>query len=367
MRRPTALPLIFAALLRAGTAAAADNAPLSAGAADKAPAAAAAANQTTETAAAADKATATAAAADKAPATAASTDKAPLTAAAADKAPETVDVKAGPNAARVVTCAVSFPLDSVKFSEDQVQKCMAAVDAASVSYVHVIATADETGTHLHNLYLSTRRAGAIEAYLANRFPAAQVHAFGGGENPRFGKLARIFIVEHKGDDHSPVQVASVGVPEIIERTKTETITKTVTAYRDVPKRGFLAATEAGGARMAGTAYGYVGVGARQIISFNIVGPVAVGVRHRVLQSDKAADIQSTVAQVAREWPIGTFARRQAYFDQAVELGRVAANDQAVEWGATSTVGLRDGDFEAALIVAKSNVLSSLGFGLGVRL
>jgi hypothetical protein len=96
---------------------------------------------------------------------------------------------------RVFSCSVHFPLDSVQFEESSIQHCFEGVDTTRISYIHVIATASTDGSNRHNLYLSTRRAGAIEGYLKNRFKDIEVHAFGGGANPKFGKMARIFIVE----------------------------------------------------------------------------------------------------------------------------------------------------------------------------
>ena len=39
---------------------------------------------------------------------------------------------------RVISCAIHFPLDSVKFSEKQVIKCITTAKLEAISYIHVI-------------------------------------------------------------------------------------------------------------------------------------------------------------------------------------------------------------------------------------
>lgn len=114
---------------------------------------------------------------------------------------------------RVWSCAVGFPLDSVRFSTERVEQCLAKADPQRIAYMHVVATATATGSHNHNLYLSTRRAGAIEGFLRNRFPDTEIHAFGGGINAKFGKVARIFIVEGGHEEHEEILLAQAVAPK----------------------------------------------------------------------------------------------------------------------------------------------------------
>ncbi|MCI5119525.1 MAG: hypothetical protein D3913_16625 [Candidatus Electrothrix sp. LOE1_4_5] len=212
------------------------------------------------------------------------------------KAKEDVSTK-NIESARVISCAIKFPLDSVRFKEDQVTKCMESANLEAISYVHVIATASSSGSTSHNLYLSTRRAGAIEAFLNNRYPDIQVHAFGGGENPKFGMVARIFIVENskKAKELSPgVQVAMAGSPEVIEKTITKYVTKT--EYQDRPKEEIFFSADTGYAQtsLSDDDYQYVSVKVDKLFrtSIYMLNDFTLGIRARFLQSDYVSDINS---------------------------------------------------------------------------
>ncbi len=280
----------------------------------------------------------------------------------------TVETKA--EAARVVSCAVEFPLDSVQFSEQQVTACMNSANLDNVSYIHVIATATSTGSGTHNLYLSTRRAGAIEAFLNNRYPNIQVHAFGGGINPKFGKMARIFVVENrkKGEEISPgIQVASAGPPEIIERTTTKFVTQM--EYRDRLKQNIDVNVDTGAAlsNFSSDVYDYLAFNVKKTLRTKLTGVISTGIRHRMLSSNDVIDINSTSLMAGRDWHFFQVRGLRVNYEQLLEAGQLIANGRNIEWGTTGTLSLSNNDLKLSLIGSKSNYLSSLGLGVGIKL
>ena len=273
-------------------------------------------------------------------------------------------------AARVISCAIQFPLDSVKFSEKQVTSCLNSAKLESVSYIHVIATASSTGSGTHNLYLSTRRAGAIEAYINNRYPDLKVHAFGGGENPKFGKMARIFIVENHGKPNqlaTGAQLASAGPPEIIERTTTKFITKT--EYRERPKDDYDVSVDSGAAatNFGNAAYNYVAMKMTKKLRFDFFGDVIFGLRHRVLQSNEGIDINSTNFMIGRDFNLAHFYGRRVFYGQTIETGPMMTNNRSIEFGTSATLGLQTADFRVSMVATMSNHLNTIGLGLGLRM
>jgi hypothetical protein len=273
-------------------------------------------------------------------------------------------------AARVISCAIRFPLDSVKFSEAQVTTCLKTAKMDSISYIHVIATASATGSGKHNLYLSTRRAGAIEAYLNNHYPTLKVHAFGGGENPRFGMMARIFIVENNGNSNSlvpGVQLASAGPPEVIERTVTKYVTKI--EYTERPKRGLGLSLHSGPAKteLSNDIYNYFAVKFSKAMRLPLIGNIIFGLRHKVLQSNNVLDINSTNLLVGRDFKVTHLFGKTLIFGQTLEAGQLHTNNRSIEWGTTSTLGMHNKDYNMSIIATKSNHLATIGMGLGLRM
>lgn len=274
------------------------------------------------------------------------------------------------SAARVISCAIVFPLDQVKFSEQQVTDCMKSANLDAVSYVHVIATSSSTGSGPHNLYLSNRRAGAIEAFLTNRYPNLQVHAFGGGENPKFGKMARIFIVENKGkpeDISAGIQIASAGPPEIIERTTTKYVTNT--EYRDAPKKNIAFTMSSGPARtdFSPDIYNYAGLRASTTQTLPVTGEINIGVSHKMLQSNEVVDINASSINVGRLWKLMTIRGQDFFYEQDLDVGILRANGQSLEWGTSASSGLQNADFRLGVHVAKTNHMTTLGIGCGIRM
>lgn len=272
--------------------------------------------------------------------------------------------------ARVISCAIVFPLDQVKFSEQQVTDCMKSANIDAVSYVHVIATSSATGSGPHNLYLSNRRAGAIEAYLTNRYPNLQVHAFGGGENPKFGKMARIFIVENQGkpeDITAGIQVASAGPPEIIERTTTQYVTKV--EYRDALKKNLDVTLSSGPARtdFSGDVYNYAAVRISTTQRLPYTGFLTIGISHKMLQSNDVIDVNASSVNIARSWNLTKIRGQDFFYEQAFDLGQLRANGRSLEWGTSATSGLQNSDFRLSVHAAKSNHMTTLGIGCGIRM
>lgn len=274
------------------------------------------------------------------------------------------------SSARVVSCAIVFPLDQVRFSESQIDECMKSVKVDAVSYIHVIATSSTTGSASHNLYLSNRRAGAIEAYLTNRYPNIHVHAFGGGVNPKFGKVARIFIVENLGkpdDIDAGVQVASIGAPEIIEKTTVQVVTRT--EYKTPPRKGIDVITEAGPARtgLSGDVYNYVGARVTAQGKVPFFPKLAATLSHRLLQSNEAVDINATSIGVARLWTFGQILDQEIFYEQSIEGGVLRANGRGAEFGAQASVGVRNRDYRLSFQAGRTTATTTLGLGVGIRM
>src|SRR5690606_23015599 len=140
-------------------------------------------------------------------------------------------------------------------------------------------------------------------------------------------------------------------------------------YRDLPKTNVYVATLGGvsATTLSDDVYNYMALEAGKIFSLPTIGPLGVGLRHRLLQSDEALDLNSTSAFVHRPFVLSQLAAGEIYYDQSVELGWLLANGYALEWGATAQLGYRNKDYQVALTATKSNLLTSLGAGLGIRL
>lgn len=274
------------------------------------------------------------------------------------------------SAARVISCAVKFPLDSVRFSREQVSNCLKTTNIKNISYIHVIATATADGSGKHNLYLSTRRAGAIEAYLNNEYPEIQVHAFGGGENPKFGKVARIFIVENAAPSHDiaqGVQLAAAGPPEVIEKITTRTVTKEV--YVPNPERGIEVYGFTGAGRFADdpSPYSMEGFQLSKNVKLPYVRHLDVGIRRLSLQSDERLDIHSTSLTAKRTWNLRNVTNTNIAFEQMLSGGLLEANKNHAEFAAISALVFSQKYAQVRFGIAKSNYLSQGFLGLGVRL
>ena len=280
---------------------------------------------------------------------------------------EDVDTKSI-ESARIISCAIKFPLDSVRFSEEQITKCMKSANLDAISYIHVIATASSSGSTPHNLYLSTRRAGAIEAYLNNHYPKIQVHAFGGGENPKFGKVARIFVVENnqKPNEIAPgVQVATAGPPEVIEKTITKYITKT--KYQDRPKQDINFYINSGMAKtdLSTDQYQYLSVKANKLFKTSIymLNDFTLGLRARVLQSDYVSDVNSFNLAMGKHWNLYHLWKGDLYFEHSIELGQMKVKEQALEYGTSAVFGFKFKDIRLYTVATISNHIKSGGIGI----
>lgn len=275
--------------------------------------------------------------------------------------------------ARVISCAVQFPNDSVKFSEEHVTNCIKSANMEHVSYIHIIATASSTGTDSHNLFLSTRRAGAIEAYLNNRYPNVQIHAFGGGENPKFGKVARIFLVENNktGEEIAPgVQVASLGAPEVIEKIRTQIVTKT--EYIEQPKKGLYFNIDGGSARsdLSSNSYQYLSVQVEKQLSMPIImlDDFLLGIRYKNLKSDYVSDISSVSLTLNKIWSFQSQINLPLYLKYSLEGGQIQVNEKKDgEYGTSLTLGYDFKDIKAYTVLSYSNHIRNAGLGIVANL
>ncbi|SMF00077.1 hypothetical protein [Pseudobacteriovorax antillogorgiicola] len=118
---------------------------------------------------------------------------------------------------KVFTCNVLFPNDSVAFREERISECFTEVDPELITYIHIVSTASTTGTAAYNLDLSVRRSQKVKRFIEKQFPnVKQIHEFGGGQNPRFGRQARIFIVvqpktEQEAKEETPIVIKEVEI------------------------------------------------------------------------------------------------------------------------------------------------------------
>jgi hypothetical protein len=276
--------------------------------------------------------------------------------------------------ARVISCAIRFPVDSVRFSENQIKKCMQAVNIKSVSYVHIIATASSSGSGTHNLYLSSRRAGGLEAYFNNHYPELKVHAFGGGENPRFGMMARIFIVENNAKPDAlarGIQLASIGPPEVIERTITKIVRQT--EYKSQPPKEIRMDVLTGSAMtsLSTKSYDYLAIKISRVMTVpyisQLLGKLTFGLEHHLLQSNQMIDMHLSNLLIGRRFKLPKLYGKQLTFEQTIEAGQLLSNTRTIDWGTTSSFGIQYHNYQVSLVGKKSHYLTEFGLGLGLKM
>ena len=141
----------------------------------------------------------------------------------------------------VYSCTIIFPNDSDVFHADRIRQCIKDINPLQVSYVHVVATATTTGTAEHNLDLSNRRASAVGDFITRSFPNVRdVHIFGGGQNPRLGRQARVFIVvqpEHMSEEPDSLEPQVIHEVEVRTEVQTLTLTRSRRALEAVAQYG----------------------------------------------------------------------------------------------------------------------------------
>lgn len=214
--------------------------------------------------------------------------------------PKTINAKTVPKPTQVLTCAIEFPLDDVRFDEKQIVDCFKDVKADRIAYLHVFATATPPGTVDHNFYLSNRRAGAIEAYLKNHYPAVPVHAFAGGQNDKFGKMARIFaVIVPETPPANPNKVIEVAPAPLVQAPPQ-------IEYRVVqaPPSGISVSCSLGSAAFLRHNDPY------QLIAAEATAPlprdgfgtkIHAGLRYAALQSNPSLDARSLMLVATRGW------------------------------------------------------------------
>jgi hypothetical protein len=90
-------------------------------------------------------------------------------------------------------------------------------------------------------------------------------------------------------------------------------------------------------------------------------------RHRMLTSNDVIDINTTSVMIGRDWNVFQLWGLRVKYEQLIEAGQLIANGRSLEWGTTGTLSVSNNDLKLALIGSKSNFLSSLGIGIGVKL
>ncbi len=271
-----------------------------------------------------------------------------------------------PEQARVFSCSIHFPLNSVQFEPSRVEECFHGIDLARISYVHVIATATQTGSLEHNLYLSTRRAGALEGYLKVKYPQLQVHAFGGGINPKFGKSARIIIVESSRhpDQEKPGLSQAALVPE-----KPQVRVEVRTEYLQPRKNDVNISWLTGMAqyRPGDDAYQYMGLGVSKNFNAPRLGRMAAGLQYQVFRANPVYDIHAGAVFAEKMWSIHRISKRSRIdlgIQGSVGVDRVTDQNRMTQ-GGKAMARYVDGDTTGSLEVGLSNHFQWAGLAVGV--
>lgn len=284
------------------------------------------------------------------------------------KGDDTVELVRDDTKTKIYACEIRFPLNSVQFNEKNVEDCFKGVDRQRISYIHVVATASPEGTITHNLYLSTRRAGAIEGYLKNRFSDIEIHAFGGGINPKFGKAAQIFVVESgKIPEHeepikqvvelkqAPVQVKA---PEVQIVTKTE--------YIQPKKAGIELRIGSGISQFRPQSSDYQFVGAAVFMplrSYNF------GLEYGVHRSNQVYDVHSAklnAERMYRLWRVSGTSKLEAG-PLAYTGVSIIDKDRQMDYGMGAILKYKSGDYTGNVTLGLAKHFRWLGFGVGALL
>jgi hypothetical protein len=275
---------------------------------------------------------------------------------------QNLDLKDQASAAtKVFSCALHFPLDSVRFDESMVGDCFKEVSVERISYIHVIATASPDGSSRHNLYLSTRRAGAIEGYLRNRFPNVEIHAFGGGANEKFGKMARVFIVES-----APApQIDHAGPSLVIDSTPPPQVQAKV-EYVHPEKIGV---DISGG---SGLAYFSAASGNYQFVNFSgaytlpnrWMSDLQLGVRYSIHRSNQYLDVHTHHMFVNKTWHARTIKKFRFDYGTRAFAGLASTLSSGADLGAAGFVSVRAFDLLSAIEVGQSLHFRWIGLSLG---
>lgn len=271
-----------------------------------------------------------------------------------------------PEQARVFSCSIHFPLNSVQFEPLRVEECFQGIDLGRISYVHVIATATQTGSLEHNLYLSTRRAGALEGYLKVKYPQLQVHAFGGGINPKFGKSARIIIVESSRhpDQEKPGLSQATMVPER-PQVKVEVRTEYVHPRKNDVNINWL--TGMAQYRPGNDAYQYMGLGVSKNFNAPTLGRMAAGLQYQMFRANPVYDIHAGSVFAEKMWSLHRISKRSRIdlgVQGSVGVDRVTDQNRMTQ-GGKAMARYVDGDTTGSLEVGLSNHFQWAGLAVGV--
>jgi outer membrane protein OmpA-like peptidoglycan-associated protein len=266
-----------------------------------------------------------------------------------------------PTPTRVSSCAVHFPLDSVRFDESLVAHCFTDVRPERISYIHVIATASPDGTSTHNLYLSTRRAGAIEGYLRNRFPDVEIHAFGGGANPKFGKMARIFVVEA-----AVGATDAAGPTPVVDTTLPAPKVQAEIRYLEPKKFGASISAASGYAmyNSDSSPYQYAAFNGSYRFERGWLSRFELGMRYAIHRSNARLDVHTQHVYANKTWQWRTIRGIKTEYGARLFGGMAASNDVAVDAGTSISLGARAFDLAGALELGVTRHFRWLGVSVG---
>ena len=270
-----------------------------------------------------------------------------------------VDVPSAPT--RVSSCAVHFPLDSVRFDESSIAHCFGDVKPEHISYIHVIATASTDGSSIHNLYLSTRRAGAIEGYLRNRYPEIEIHAFGGGANPKFGKMARIFVVESAQSAADPA-----GPTPVVDTTPVVSKIQTEIKYVYPKKIGVDVVGGTGLAMFNANSSPYQSFafsGGYNLVN-RWVTNLQLGMRYTIHRSNQNMDVHTQHLYADKQWSGRSLRGIKTEYGARVFSGLAVTRDFALDNGASVYFGARAFDLVSSVELGFTRHFRWIGISLG---
>lgn len=283
--------------------------------------------------------------------------------------------KAYNNTSYVIACTIHFPHDSIVFRKKRIDECLKGLDSKLITYIHIFATASTKGSPEYNLNLSNKRAVVVEKEVRKRYPAIKiVHSFGGGENPTFGRLARIFVVAQKPEKkvmqiaEQPPQV----VKEVPKEPEIRYITKTKIKYVERSLRGLRILTYYGKSAYKDQEYKYqkIAVGAylskeeyAKLIGLNNLD---LGLLLDKNQSDEKTDIDSYLLSARTTWNLLKFYNGDITIS-AVLNGGIIRNyrKRTYDLGVGSDLAWTKNGFHIGIDFKKSYQLTSFGLFAGV--
>ncbi len=239
----------------------------------------------------------------------------------------------------VYSCNILFPHNSIVFRQERVEECINNIDPEHITYVHVVATATTSGSANYNLELSNRRAKVIgDAIKKSLKIVDNVHVFGGGQNPRFGRQARIFIV---------VQPHNEGDKEETPVVKTEIEIKRELVLAKRSARGLDFQLETGYADIDGGSFNhdYLNLKLRKIFFLpeRVNWRWFVGGNYALLTSTERRDFTLLLAELGARyvWSIPKYEDSYLYCESSL-LSGVTSNqsEESFDFGVSALCGVK---------------------------